>query len=61
MHGYSAQEIIDDILSQFAKYLHFLHISPGVLPWKMAMHDEMISPPEEVPLVGDDEGTPQKS
>tara|TARA_R110002049_G_scaffold22908_2_gene81389 strand:+ start:349 stop:2439 length:2091 start_codon:yes stop_codon:yes gene_type:complete len=61
MFGYSAQEIIDDILSQFAKYLHFLHISPGVLPWKMSMHDEMISPPEEVPLVGEDAHTPQKS
>src|SRR5690606_10163690 len=61
MFGFSAQEIIDDILSQFAKYLHFLHISPGVLPWKMSMHDEMISPPEEVPLVGDEAHAPQKS
>jgi choline/glycine/proline betaine transport protein len=37
------QEIIDDILNQFEKYLHFLHISPGVLPWKMEEHDDMIN------------------
>jgi choline/glycine/proline betaine transport protein len=42
MYGSSAQEIIDDILSQFGNYLHFLHISPGVLPWKMNEHDDMI-------------------
>ena len=42
MYGSSAQEIIDDILSQFGNYLHFLHISPGVLPWKMDEHDDMI-------------------
>src|SRR5690554_2887062 len=29
------QEVIDDILNQFEKYLYFLHISPGTLPWKM--------------------------
>lgn len=42
MYGSSAQEIIDDMLSQFGNYLHFLHISPGVLPWKMNEHDDMI-------------------
>lgn len=42
MYGSTTQEIIDDILDQFEKYLHFLHISPGVLPWKMNEHDDMI-------------------
>jgi len=32
--------IISDILDQFEKYMHFLHTSPGVLPWKMDAHDE---------------------
>ncbi|MEX0616082.1 MAG: BCCT family transporter, partial [Methylophaga sp.] len=35
IHGCSEQEIIDDLLTQFERYLHFLHISPGILPWKM--------------------------
>lgn len=38
----SEQEIIDDLLTQFEKYLHFLHISPGILPWKMGEHDDML-------------------
>lgn len=37
------QEVIDDILNQFEKYLHFIHISPGILPWKMQEHDDMIN------------------
>ncbi|MCB2428026.1 BCCT family transporter [Methylophaga pinxianii] len=37
------QEVIDDILNQFEKYLHFIHISPGILPWKMQEHDEMLN------------------
>lgn len=43
IYGYDQQEIISDILDQFEKYLHFLHISPGSLPWKMGEHDEMLS------------------
>ena len=57
MYGSTAQEIIDDILSQFGKYLHFLHISPGVLPWKMNEHDDMIDTdtvPEAPPVAGED-------
>jgi len=38
--GYSQQDIIGDILDQFEKYLHFLHESPGILPWKMESHDD---------------------
>lgn len=46
IYGYDEQEVIDDILSQFEKYLHFLHISPGILPWKMEEHDDMLISPE---------------
>lgn len=42
VYGYDQQEIIGDILDHFEKYLHFLHISPGQLPWNMAEHDEML-------------------
>ncbi|ROZ83508.1 BCCT family transporter [Pseudomonas neustonica] len=42
VYGYDEQEIIGDILDHFEKYLHFLHISPGVLPWNMTEHDEML-------------------
>ncbi len=45
IYGYEVQQIIDDILDQFEKYLHFLHISPGSLPWKMHEHDEMLNRP----------------
>ena len=41
--GYDQQGIIIDIIDQFEKYLHFLHVSPGSLPWKMAEHDELLS------------------
>ena len=39
----SGSLVIDDILDQFEKYLRFLHISPGSLPWKMQEHDDMLS------------------
>ena len=45
IYGYDQQQIINDILDQFEKYLHFLHISPGSLPWQMQEHDEMLNPP----------------
>ena len=48
IYGYDQQEIIGDILDHFEKYLHFLHLTPGVLPWNMAEHDEMLhTPPRE--------------
>ncbi len=47
VYGYDGQEIISDILDHFEKYLHFLHLSPGVLPWNMAEHDEMLNTPKE--------------
>lgn len=43
IYGFSEQDIIDDIIHQFEKYLHFLHISPGTLPWNMQEHDEMLN------------------
>lgn len=36
IYGYDRQQVIEDILDQLAKPLHFLHISPGSLPWKIA-------------------------
>ena len=42
IYGLEQQEVLEDILGQFEKYLHFLQISPGVLPWDMAQHDEML-------------------
>ncbi len=44
IYGYDQHDIITDILDQFEKHLHFLHISPGNLPWNMAEHDEMLVP-----------------
>lgn len=35
VYGYDQYAIINDILSQFEKYLHFRHISPNTLPWQM--------------------------
>ncbi|MCQ4294488.1 BCCT family transporter [Pseudomonas stutzeri] len=49
VYGYDQADIISDILDQFEKYLHFLHISPGSLPWKMAEHDEMLTDDPEQP------------
>ncbi len=49
IYGYDQADIISDILDQFEKYLHFLHISPGSLPWKMAEHDEMLTDDPELP------------
>lgn len=40
VYDYEQQDVIDDILNQFEKYLHFLHISPGILPWNMEEHDD---------------------
>ena len=53
IYGFEQQEIIADILDQFEKYLHFVHISPGSLPWRMEAHDEMLN--------GDDDEAPANS
>lgn len=54
VYGYDEQDIITDILDQFEKYLHFLHISPGILPWNMAEHDDDLVGHGEI----GDEGAP---
>lgn len=43
VYGYDQQDLISDILDQFEKHLHFLHISPGNLPWEMDEHDDMLT------------------
>lgn len=51
VYGYTQEELIGDILDHFERYLSFLQISPGVLPWNMAEHDEMLQdkPNDEAP------------
>ncbi len=44
IYGFDQQDIIRDILDQFERHLHFLHISPASLPWKMEAHDAMLFP-----------------
>src|SRR5690606_17160955 len=46
-YGYEDKELISDILDHFEKYLDFLQLSPGVLPWNMAEHDELLNTPKE--------------
>ena len=33
----------NDIIDQFEKYLHFINISPDILPWRMQVHDNDIT------------------
>ena len=47
VYGYDDKELISDILDHFEKYLDFLQLSPGVLPWNMAEHDELLNTPKE--------------
>ncbi|HEY7776245.1 MAG TPA: BCCT family transporter, partial [Kineobactrum sp.] len=44
IYEFDQHDIISDILDQFEKHLHFLHISPASLPWNMTEHDEMLVP-----------------
>jgi choline/glycine/proline betaine transport protein len=48
VYDFDQQDIITDILDQFEKHLHFLHISPAILPWRMEAHDEMLSTPGQL-------------
>src|SRR5690606_36703129 len=48
VYCYQDMKLISDILDHFEKYLDFLHLSPGVLPWYMAAHDELLQPPKEI-------------
>ncbi|GGE56924.1 MAG TPA: BCCT family transporter [Paenalcaligenes hominis] len=49
VYGYEQSDIISDILDQFEKYMHFLHVSPGILPWNMEDHDEDLIHDEHTP------------
>jgi choline/glycine/proline betaine transport protein len=48
VYGYERADIISDILDHFERYLHFLHNSPGLLPWRMEHHDEQLQPKTEI-------------
>ena len=43
LYGYESESIINDIIDQFEKYLHFLDESPNSLPWRMQEHDDDIT------------------
>ena len=43
LYGYKSESVINDIIDQFEKYLHFLNVSPDSLPWRMQEHDEDIT------------------
>ena len=43
LYGYETEAVINDIIDQFEKYLHFLNVSPDSLPWRMQEHDEDIT------------------
>ncbi len=57
IYGFEKADIINDVLNQFENYLHFIHHSPGSLPWDLAQHDDDLS---EKPKT-DDDGEPAKS
>jgi choline/glycine/proline betaine transport protein len=42
VYGLSEREVINDVLNQLENHMHFLHASPGTLPWEMAKHDDML-------------------
>lgn len=42
VYGFSQTDLLGDILDHFENYLQFLQMSPDVLPWDMAEHDEML-------------------
>ena len=43
LYGYQPESVINDIIDQFEKYLHFINISPDILPWRMQVHDNDIT------------------
>lgn len=40
IYGYNTDLIIEDIIDQFERYLHFVRTTPGVLPWHMDAFDD---------------------
>ena len=43
LYGYQPDSVINDIIDQFEKYLHFINISPDILPWRMQVNDNDIT------------------
>lgn len=43
LYGYKSESVINDIIDQFEKYLHFLNVSPDSLPWRMQAYDDDIT------------------
>ena len=43
LYGYQSESVINDIIDQFEKYLHFVNVSPNILPWRMQQHDDDIT------------------
>ncbi|OZB36703.1 MAG: choline transporter [Halothiobacillus sp. 14-56-357] len=35
VYGYEKDQLISDVLDHFEKYMHFLHTTPAILPWKV--------------------------
>ena len=42
LYGYEEHTIINDIISQFERYLRFIHTTPATLPWDMEEHDDLL-------------------
>jgi len=47
LYGYEEHTIINDILTQFEKYLRFIHTTPATLPWDMEEHDDLLDSESE--------------
>src|SRR5690625_896831 len=47
IYSYEQQDIIADILDQFERYMQFLQVSPGILPWDMEAHDDSLENDED--------------
>ncbi len=42
LYGYEEHTIINDIITQFERYLRFIHTTPATLPWDMDEHDDLL-------------------
>jgi choline/glycine/proline betaine transport protein len=40
VYGYEKDQLISDVLDHFEKYMHFLHTTPAILPWKVVDDEE---------------------
>jgi choline/glycine/proline betaine transport protein len=47
LYGYEEHTIINDVLTQFEKYLRFIHTTPNTLPWNMDEHDDLLDKESE--------------